>query len=92
MMTNRGFESGSSPTGWTTNPGSCSASDFGVSTNQSYPSTQSFCDMCDSQIVSISQSFTAIANEVYNISYWYYSTCSGGGGSAGPIEIIVTMN
>jgi hypothetical protein len=92
MLTNGGFENSSLPTGWTTNPGSCSTSDFGVSTSQPYGSTRSFCDTCDSQLVSISQSFPAIVNRLYSVSYWYFFICGNGNGSPGPIEMIITMN
>ncbi len=92
MLTNGDFENSSSPIGWTMNPGTCSGSNFGVTNNESHSLTQSFCDTCDSQIVSISQSFSSIVNQVYNIHFWYYFTCNNGSGSPSPIEILVTLN
>ncbi len=48
MLTNGGFENSSLPIGWTTNPGSCSASNFGVSTSQPYGSTRVLVNTCRS--------------------------------------------
>jgi len=91
MLTNSDFESSPLLTGWTTgSTGSCTGQS-GISTTQSHSTTHSYYDSCDSATTSISQSFSAIVGEVYNVTFWYYYDHLNGGNGA-PVQFIVNIN
>jgi hypothetical protein len=92
MLTNGNFENSSSPTGWTTGSSATCASQYGITSTEYHSPSQCYYDKCDGETIWISQSFTAIGSQVYNITFWYYFTCSNGVGSNNPIEMDVTMN
>ncbi|CAF1299212.1 unnamed protein product [Adineta steineri] len=63
MLTNGGFESSPTLTGWNTGSGGV------ISSAQSHSSSHSF---YASSSTSISQSFSAISGVIYTVSYWVY--------------------
>lgn len=89
MLTNGNFESGPSPTGWTTSIGSCGSSTK-ISTARSNSTSQSYYTGCSST-TSISQSFTATSGQTYGVSLWIYLERTGSGGAGSP-SLGVTMS
>jgi len=91
MLTNSDFESSPSLTGWTTgSTGSCTGQS-GISNAQSNSPTHSYYDACDGQTTWISQSFSAIAGQVYNVTFWYYYYHHNGGNGS-PVQFTVNIN
>ncbi len=91
MLTNGDFESSPLLTGWTTgSTGSCTGQ-FGISNAQSNSPTHSYYDTCDGQTTWISQSFSAIGGQVYNVTFWYYYYYHNGGNGS-PVQFTVNIN
>jgi hypothetical protein len=90
MLLNGGFESGSFLPSWTTSTpnGACGGFGSGAQIDMSWCHTGSYClvDGCVGRSDQISQSFTAIAGQVYLISFWLKQ-----GGSGGGISVSVTL-
>ncbi len=91
MLTNSDFESTPLLTGWTTGSNGSCTGQSGISTTQSHSTTHSYYDSCNNATTSISQSFSAIGGQVYNVTFWYYYDHQPGGGSA-PVQFTVNIN
>ena len=90
MLINGNFESTPLLTGWTTGYSYlCTLSSF-ISSSHVHSPNHAFHDACIIGTVSISQSFAAIAGQVYNVTFWLYLTKSGW--PVGTAQLDVTMN
>ena len=89
-LTNGNFESSSTLTGWSASvAGSCSS--YGVTTTGYYIGVRAFYTSCESKLVTLSQSFSAIDGQVYNITFWFYRRQTSPGGGSGTNQIDIYM-
>jgi hypothetical protein len=77
MITNGGFESGSFSS-WTATPSGCgTGSPAGVRTSFPYNGSYAVRDGCNGMTDRISQSFSAMAGQIYVVSFWMKSNHTG---------------
>lgn len=81
MLRNGNFENATTPVGWsTTVNGTCASGTFGIlSSSTNCRNSRCISDTCDSATVSLTQSFTATAGQVFNLAFYVYLVAGGVG-------------
>jgi hypothetical protein len=88
MLTNGDFESNPSLTGWAS--GSCSS--IATSSAEFHSPNRSCWVPCNGPGPWISQSFSAIGGQVYNVTFWLYLHLTGSGGGSGSNPLYVFLS